>query len=133
MSIPLRATGGGGGAPSGCGFPGVGVVDLDSGLAAAGCELWDLDDRNDVPESLSSVSSAGRPHERCVGDGRHTLGQFPRHVRFDVSDIQCRVGSVRPYVSGKANAGATGAMFDGPLIWRLRESSGGSLQEHAVY
>ena len=54
------------------------MVDLDSGLAAAGCELWDRDERKDVPESLSSVvisigivPGSCSPEERGSG---HTLG-----------------------------------------------------------
>jgi hypothetical protein len=65
FSIPLRATGGGGGAPSGWGLPGVGVVERDSGpeLDAALCEWADREERNWELDSLSSgfVSTGNQP------------------------------------------------------------------------
>jgi len=47
FNIPLLATGGGGGAPSGWGFPGVGVVERDSGPEEDALFEWaDREERN---------------------------------------------------------------------------------------
>jgi len=47
FNIPLLATGGGGGAPSGWGLPGVGVVERDSGPDEDALLEWaDREERN---------------------------------------------------------------------------------------
>ena len=91
FNIPLLATGGGGGA-SGCGFPGVGVVERDAGSELVAALEWaDREERK--VDSFSSGLSA-RPlveHQRDAAGHMEMVGTERRAVLVESRRLCNRV------------------------------------------